>query len=153
MHQGSTVVRVQQNIPAAGSVSLGWTGSGVAAALPAATCPANLATLCGVTPFSWGYSLWAGHVARFSPDRLCKQVLVWRNLDWWRRRQSLISLGLGGLLHPEGCSGRPGRREEKVVACTEWISDIDSGPTDWVGHAQNRYLWKRDIIIFSNFDL
>ena len=107
----------------------------------------------------WGNTLllrvlsWAGHVARLPPGRICQQVLYWRNLQWWRKRQALISLGLGGLRHPQCCFGRPVRWEEKIAACAEWISDVDSGPTGWVTRAQNRDLWKRDTIIFSTLDL
>ena len=92
----------------------------------------------------WGTTLqlrvlsWAGHVARFPPDRLCQKVLYWRNLQWWRKRQSLIALGLGGLRHPQGPFGKPMRWDEKIAACAEWISDVDSGPTDWIIRAQNR---------------
>ena len=60
-------------------------------------------TSLGIHP--WGTSLclktltWA-HVARLPDSRLCKQVLRWRDLEWWRRRQALIELGFPQLRHP-----------------------------------------------------
>ena len=65
----------------------------------------------GIHP--WGTSLclrtltWAGHVSRLPDSRLCKQVLRWKDLEWWRRRQALIELGFPQLRHPQGQFGYP----------------------------------------------
>ena len=65
----------------------------------------------GIDP--WGTSLcletltWAGHVSRLPNSRLCKQVLRWKDLEWWRRRQALIALGFPQLRHPQWQFGHP----------------------------------------------
>ena len=66
-----------------------------------------------------------------------------------------VALHLGGPKASSGAAldGLSWRWEEKMVACAEWISDVDSGPTDWVVRAQDRDLWKRDTPVFGNFDL
>ena len=96
---------------------------------------------------------WAGHVARFTPDRLCLQVLRWRNFAWWRRRQSLISMGFSGLRHPQGCFGRPRRWEEAVESCAVYVSETNSGSADWFSRAQDRDLWKWDKGTYCNITL
>ena len=107
----------------------------------------------------WGTTLrvrvltWAGHVARLTPDRLCLQALRWRNLAWWRKRQSLISLGLSGLRHPQGCFGRPRRWEEAAERCAAYVSERHSGSSDWFARAQDRDLWKWDIGTYYNVEL
>ena len=109
-------------------------------------------TSLGIHP--WGTSLclktltWAGHVARLPESRLCKQVLRWRDLEWWRRRQALIELGFPQLRHPQGPFGHPCRWETAAEKCANWAADLDHGSRDWHERAANRYSWKRLVLDF-----
>jgi hypothetical protein len=84
---------------------------------------------------------WGGHVSRLPNNRVCKSLMRWRDLEWWRHRQALIALGFPDLTHPQGRFGFPRRWETPFEKFADSLADIDGGTRDWHLRSQDRELW------------
>ena len=80
---------------------------------------------------------WAGHVARFGPDRICNRIYFWRNLEWWRQRQVWIKWGANDLRH-KGQIGFPRRWETPVESFGFWASGSSKDFRPWFMLALDR---------------
>ena len=87
---------------------------------------------------------WAGHLARFGPDRICRRIYFWRNLEWWRQRQVWIKWGANELRH-KGQIGFPRRWETPVETFGFWASDSSKDFRPWYILAQDRTSWSSAI--------
>ena len=90
---------------------------------------------------------WAGYVARFGPDRICKRIYFWRNLEWWRQRQVWIKWGANEFRH-KGQIGFPRRWETPVENFGFWASDCSKDFRPWYMLAQDRDSWSSAIHAF-----
>ena len=83
---------------------------------------------------------WAGHLARLPHNRLVYKIWIWRNLAWWRRRRSWISLGARDFRHT-GQIGFPRRWETSIEKFQLWCRDLHHDHRDWNEIALDRDLW------------
>eukprot|EP00933_Yihiella_yeosuensis_P080337 TRINITY_DN9374_c0_g1_i1.p1 TRINITY_DN9374_c0_g1~~TRINITY_DN9374_c0_g1_i1.p1 ORF type:complete len:326 (+),score=26.19 TRINITY_DN9374_c0_g1_i1:110-979(+) len=82
---------------------------------------------------------WAGHVARMDDNRLTKQVLKFRSLQWWRQEQGK---GFQHLRHP--ARYREWRWEARI------FNFYSRSGRSWLQDAINRESWKLDESVFAN---
>ena len=83
---------------------------------------------------------WAGHLARLPHDRLVYKTWFWRNMAWWRLRQTWISFGAGDFRH-RGQIGFPRRWETSIEKFQHWCRDVYHDHRNWDEIALDRDLW------------
>ena len=85
----------------------------------------------------------AGHFARFENDSPVYQMLVCRNLAWWRQEQRVWGKTKFGGAHPQRFNAwRWETCLERAYGCTRLERGGDPRAVGWTAVAQNKCLWK-----------
>ena len=85
----------------------------------------------------------AGHFARFENDNPVYQMMVCRNLAWWRQEQRLLGKTKFGGAHPQRFNAwRWESCLERAYGCVRLAREEDPRALGWNSVAQNRCQWK-----------
>ena len=85
----------------------------------------------------------AGHFARFEDDNLVYQMLVCRNLAWWRQERRVWGKTKFGGAHPQRFNAwRWESCLERACGCARLARGEDPREVGWNAVAQNKCQWR-----------